>query len=279
MNRKAVFLDIDGTLVVNGGKEYIPQSAAEAIRRARENGHLCFLCTGRSKAEIYDYIMEVGVDGVIGAGGGYVELGNKMLFHKRISPEAIQRLTRYFDEVGFDYYLESNEGLFASKNMVPRFIQLMFEGMEPAERAAAIAQNHFLQTLKPYAAASWDNVNKVCFVAHPSISFEEVERRFGSDFSLIRCTIPMFGEESGELAVPGVSKSAAMKELLAHLGIDRADTLAFGDGMNDADMLAYAGVGIAMGNAKEALKAMADEVTETQERDGIWLSMKAHGLF
>lgn len=80
-SRKIVFIDIDGTLLTENG--IIPESAQQACRQARENGHLLYLCTGRSKAEIYDSIWNIGFDGLIGAAGGYVESGNEMLYHKK----------------------------------------------------------------------------------------------------------------------------------------------------------------------------------------------------
>jgi len=81
MNRKIVFIDIDGTLVTDAGN--VPDSTRLACRKARENGHLLYLCTGRSKAEIYPFILEMGFDGIIGAGGGFVESQGEMLFHKK----------------------------------------------------------------------------------------------------------------------------------------------------------------------------------------------------
>ena len=53
MEKSIIFFDVDGTLVVGGPREYIPDSAVRAIRSAREKGHLCYLCTGRSAAELY----------------------------------------------------------------------------------------------------------------------------------------------------------------------------------------------------------------------------------
>lgn len=78
---KAIFVDIDGTLVNDNG--IIPESARYAIQAARKKGHLVFICTGRSIAEIFPDILEVGFDGIIGAAGGYIELGNEVLLHPK----------------------------------------------------------------------------------------------------------------------------------------------------------------------------------------------------
>lgn len=70
MSKKIIFFDVDGTLVdVRPVKECIPESTIQAVHETRKKGNLCYLCTGRSLAEIYPYILDVGFDGIIGAGG------------------------------------------------------------------------------------------------------------------------------------------------------------------------------------------------------------------
>ncbi|MEG0277051.1 MAG: HAD-IIB family hydrolase [Coprobacillus sp.] len=88
----------------------------------------------------------------------------------------------------------------------------------------------------------------------------------------------LFGDDSGELSVEGVNKASAIEVLINHLGIPKENTYAFGDGMNDVDMLEYCQYGIAVGNAKDGLKAIADEGTDDIVDDGIYNSMKKHSL-
>ncbi|MED4228943.1 HAD hydrolase family protein [Neobacillus cucumis] len=83
--KKFIFLDIDGTLMNDNG--VIPDSATLAVRKARENGHLVFICTGRSRNIIFPEILEVGFDGIIGAAGGYIEIGDNILFHEKLKKE------------------------------------------------------------------------------------------------------------------------------------------------------------------------------------------------
>ena len=66
---KIIFLDVDGTLV--DYENHLPESAVLAVRKARENGHRVYICTGRSKAEVYENIWEIGLDGMIGGNGSY----------------------------------------------------------------------------------------------------------------------------------------------------------------------------------------------------------------
>ena len=138
MEKKIIFFDVDGTLVSDtGGIEHVPESAKRAIALTRAKGNLVYLCTGRSKAEIYDFILECGIDGVIGAGGGYIEIGNQMLYHKKVTNKAVNHMVDYFDTNNFDYYVESNGGLFASKNLVKRLERIIYGDYENDPQAKA----------------------------------------------------------------------------------------------------------------------------------------------
>jgi hydroxymethylpyrimidine pyrophosphatase-like HAD family hydrolase len=85
-------------------------------------------------------------------------------------------------------------------------------------------------------------------------------------------------EGAGEITLRDVSKAVGMQELLAALGADAADTIAFGDGPNDLEMLAFAGIGVAMGNGVAAAKAAADLVTADIDDDGLARAMDRLGL-
>lgn len=282
MSKNILFFDVDGTLVdVRPAREYIPESTIKAIHQTREKGDLCFLCTGRSKAEIYPYILDVGFDGIIGAGGGFVEINGEMLYHKKVGSKEINHIVDYFEENNFDYYIESNGGLYASKHLVPRLEWITYGDLEndpEARRKKKETPSHFIPSLIEGCDLHRSDVNKICFLEKDGIPFDEVKKEFEHEFNVIQCTVPSFGDNSGELSVPGVSKSYAIETLINHLGIPRNHTYGYGDGMNDADMLEYCQYGIAVGNAKQGLKDIADEITDDIADDGIYNSMKKHGL-
>ena len=81
---KILFIDVDGTLC-SPTLNRPPLSAVEAIRKARANGHKAYICTGRSKAEVYEDIWDIGLDGMIGGNGCYVEDHGKVLLHQKLS--------------------------------------------------------------------------------------------------------------------------------------------------------------------------------------------------
>lgn len=282
MSQNIIFFDVDGTLVdVRGPREYIPQSTIQAIQRTKQKGNLCFLCTGRSKAEIYPHILEVGFDGIIGAGGGFVEIHDHMLYHKQISQESINHVVDYFEKHHFDYYIESNGGLYASKNLVQRLEYITYGDLKNdplARKKKEEEPSHFIPSLKRGYDLHRSDVNKICFLEKEGFPFETIKKEFEKELNVIHCTVPIFGDDSGELSVIGVNKASAIETLIKHLDIPRENTYAFGDGLNDIDMLEYCQYGIAVGNAKDGLKAIADEVTEDITKDGIYLAMKRHHL-
>lgn len=111
---KILFIDVDGTLV--DYENNLPTSAVDAIRKARENGHKVFITTGRSKAEVYSNILEIGLDGMIGGNGSFVESDGNVIMHQLITLEQCRHIVDWLHERGLEFYLESNNGLFASEN-------------------------------------------------------------------------------------------------------------------------------------------------------------------
>ena len=112
--KKIIFLDVDGTIV--DYDNHIPDSAKIAIQQSRKNGHLVFLCTGRSKAEMSNEILDIGFDGIIGGNGSYIEYKNQVLMHQLILYETAKQVVDWLESRGLEFYLESNNGLFASRN-------------------------------------------------------------------------------------------------------------------------------------------------------------------
>ncbi|MCR6095871.1 Cof-type HAD-IIB family hydrolase [Salipaludibacillus agaradhaerens] len=275
---KIIFIDVDGTLVNEHG--VIPNSAMVAIKKARENGHLVFICTGRSKAELFPDILNIGFSGIIGAAGGYIEIGEEVLLHERVQKKDVKHAVDFFNTHGIDFYLESNGGLFASKNCKQkiRFIieKLLRENPEAREDVEKGIQP-FHDSLIENEDLLRDDINKISFLGS-SVPIERIQQEFEDVFTVIPSTVPAFGSNSGELSLAGIHKATAIEKLIKHLKIKKKDTFAYGDGLNDLEMIEFVQYGIAMGNAKEALKVVADDVTDTPDNDGIYNSFQKYGL-
>ncbi len=277
MKRKAVFVDVDGTLVNDRG--LVPDSARAAVRQARAHGHLVFLSTGRSVGELWPSILEVGFDGVIAAAGGYVEIDGQVLAHHLMSAEQVRRVVDLFDAHGVEYFLESNTGLYGSPRLRDRLEDLIFGGVTDHEVLTELNAGfgQFLTSLVVDPANRPAEVNKISFL-HSELTVDQIRRELADDFVVIPATVSFFGRNSGEVSLPGIHKAEGIRLVLQHVGIDVEDTVAFGDGHNDLEMLEYVGVGIAMGNAVEPLKRVADDVTGTPDEHGLRTALARYGL-
>lgn len=277
MESRAVFLDVDGTLVDDRGQ--VPGSAITAVRQARANGHLVFLCTGRSLIGLWPEILDIGFDGVVAAAGGYVEIDGLVLVHHAVPIDEVRRVAAYFEARGVQYMLESNDGLFGSRGVQARLREVLLGAVTDEDILAELERGlmGFIDSIVCDADPATLHVNKVSFLGS-DVTLDEIRAEFGDAFDVIPATVPLFGPNSGELSMRGVHKAAGIQVIIEHLGIDRDRTVAFGDGFNDLEMLEFAGVGVAMANAPAAVRARADLMTASPNEDGIHAGFVRLGL-
>lgn len=275
MKPKTIFIDADGTLCDDTGQ--ILASTKKAIKLGQEQGHRFFLCTGRAPAEITENILSLKLDGIIGGGGSYCQVKDEVILNQVFTVDETMRVINFLKKNQIEYYLGSNQGLFASSGLKQKIWEhLLVKTDSNQEKAKEIwtEMNWFLELLiEDETKIDHSKINKICFVNH-SIPFAKVFEEFNEDFYIIPSTSSVFGNESGEIGLSSVRKQTAIEHVIQHLGIDSKDTIAFGDGLNDIDMFDAVELGIAMGNACDELLAVADRVTASNNEDGIYLAMK-----
>ena len=274
-----IFTDIDGTLYDYEGN--LPQSAVEAVRKLRENGHKVFLVTGRSKAENKQEIWDIGFDGMIGGNGSYVEADGEALMHQRITPEQSRHIVEWLNGRGLDFYEESNEGLFVSEHFVENAKETVRKYAlgkgKAAEEVEKIEVRDVIHGLVEGAELVRDDLNKVSFILH---SYQDHLDSIEEFPDLKAGTWGGKGELAlfGDLGVKDIDKGRAIKVLLDHLGADIRETIAIGDSRVDIPMLEYCHIGIALGSGGEEIKAMADYVTDDVDKDGFYKAFEHFGL-
>ncbi len=274
--RKAVFLDVDGTYMV--GNE-VPPSAADAVRAARANGHPVFLCTGRSLSEIYAHITEAGFDGVISAGGAVIDHDGRRLESHAYPPELLDRALAWLDAHGIDHILETDAAMLGSAGTRAHLARIVHPDLDAADLDALVATDtDFIKPIVTLAGHDLDGVVHKILLLGSDVPLDEVRAEFGAELDVIGDTIPRFGANMGELALPGVHKATAIERLLAEVGIDRADTIAFGDGTNDLEMLDYVAVGVAMGDSPAVVRDAADLVVPAASDEGLAIGFRRLGL-
>jgi Cof subfamily protein (haloacid dehalogenase superfamily) len=275
-SRRLVFLDVDGTIVDH--HQNLAPSVGEAVRRARRNGHLVHLCTGRSRREIPGTVAEIGFDGAVTAGGGFVELGDDLVAEFTMPAPAVSELVAFFETADVEYNFQAYDDVYPSEGLFER-VRPLFAGGTARRGAAASRDLERLEARMAYRGpAPAEGIAKATFFGSDAGTFARVRDGLGDRFHVITGTIPYLGEAGGEVSLPGVNKGAAIERLARHVGQSMADTIGIGDSYNDLEMLQLCGVGIAMGNADDVVKSYADEVTTAVDDDGVWNAFERHGL-
>ncbi len=250
--KKAVFFDIDGTLWDDNMQ--VPQSTKTAIRALRRNGTYAFICSGRSRAAIQakELLSDIGFDGILAACGTYVEYRGDVVFERTLSSEELRELTECFQRQNKPLILEGKHCLYAD--------------MED------FGGNAYILNLKESLGDGFQSFTAHAggYDANKATAYfdggdlEQVKRELTEKFDLIFHTSRVF-----EIVPKGFSKASGIAWICKYLHVAQEDTYAFGDSINDVEMLSHAGHGIAMGNATDVAKAAADYVTADLLKDGI----------
>jgi len=248
MNRKVIFMDIDGTLMGRGG---VSRRVIDAIQRARAQGHLFFICTGRSLGNMPAELRNAGyLDGYVMGCGTHCVFGNETVYHDRISPELALKLAKFSLEQGKECWYEGENRMLAT-----------FSSHETI--AHFNSYEEFAEILKSEPITKMTILGPHC---------EEYDEIFAEWFDIYG-----MGTYS-DVILRGVTKATGMQHVLDHLGIAREDCIGVGDSANDLPMIEFAGLGVAMGNAPEDVKAKADAVTESVENDGVAVMIEKYVL-
>ena len=275
--QKVLFLDVDGTIA--DYDNYIPESAKQAIRAARANGHRAYLCTGRSKAEVPPELSEIGFDGMIGGNGSYVESDGEVVMHQLITAEQCRHIVDWLHGRGLEFYLESNNGLFASENFreAARPVLRVYAGRKGMPNAETLETADVMHGMVYGGELYRDDLNKVSFI----LSSYQDHLDSIEEFPDLEChTWGGAGETAlfGDMGVKDVSKAHAVNVLLEHLGAPAEDAYAFGDAKIDIPMFEACGTSVCMGSGGEEAKTAASYVTDDVDKDGLAKAFRHLGL-
>lgn len=268
MNTKYIFLDVDGTLINYNGE--LPASAVEAIKDAQANGHKVLPLTGRSKAEMYDYILDIGFDGYIGGNGAYIEYEDEVILRKTLTSEEEEKIVDWLHERGLEFYLESNSGLYASENFRERGKQPMIDYATYTgdDKASVFTVDTAFPDMIYGADLYRDDIAKISFILD---SYEDYKAAIEKFPHLKVGTWGGDGEKAifGDIGIQNITKATAVEMFLERTEADRKDTFAFGDAKIDNSMIEFCEIGVAMGSGGDSTKAIADYITATVDNDGL----------
>ena len=250
--KKMVAFDFDKTLYDHKALE-IPASARRALRELRERGQLIVLATGRDMSTHYSrpFLDLVNADARVEQNGAKVVADGKVLFEHFIDRALLRRMLDYAEEtgIGFGVTIEDED---------------YYINPERIREAEMKRWGQCGRQFKDARALLTRDIRTVNF-----IGTEEEAKAMEQAFPELQ--LRMFSVNYGaDIIEKGISKAEGLKKLCAYYGLEMSDVYAFGDSYNDSEMLEEAGVGIAMGNAKEELKEIADYITSPIDQDGIW---------
>lgn len=248
MNRKAVFMDIDGTLMQN---KKISDKVIDTLRKARADGHMFFICSGRSKGHLPQILRDADfIDGFVMSCGMYCEVRGEIIFRELIGRDDLRAAAEYFCDTNQACRFDGEKKMIAFN--YKRDDCLCLDKYEDIDTEFAV-----------------EPISKMTI---PGAYRSEYGAFFGGKYDVY----DMGGWT--DVIPKGVTKATGMQRVLDHVGIARADSIGVGDGSNDLPMIKYAGLGVAMGNAPENVKAEADVVTESCENDGVAVMIEKYVL-
>lgn len=252
---KAIFFDIDGTLLSHHTKK-VPSSTKQALQLLKEKGIYTFIATGRHISEIRDLpIHDLEFEGYITLNGQYCYNDNGIIYDLPIHQQDIQNIIQEIDLRPFPCIFVEKELMYINyHNDVVQIVQDAISTPLPN-----INDIHRGLTNKIYQVIPYD----ITEVQEDKILQLMPHCKQTRWHPLAIDVIPSTGGKQNGIA-----------EVLKYYHIHQSETMAFGDGHNDIDMLEFVEIAIAMGNADDEVKKVADFVTNDIDDDGIYYALK-----
>lgn len=260
---KAIFFDVDGTLLSHQTHS-VPASTVRALKALREKGVLTFLATGRHIPMLRELMSvdELCFEGIVSLNGQYCCNSEGIIYHCPFPKADLAVLLDYLKEHPHPCILIEEEQMYIN------FHNELVEKVQAGIRAKM-----------PIIGDLNRGYTEPIYQALLYISDEDFARlppMPGIRFS--RWILETPDLSGADLYPASGGKAIGIAKVLEHYGIDKKDTMAFGDGQNDVDMFGAVGTAIAMANGCDEAKNAADYITDEVDADGIWNALKHFGV-
>lgn len=257
MTNKIVFFDIDGTLLDHEKK--LPKGTISAIKELQENDVPIVIATGRAPFMFKGLRTELGINGFVSFNGQYVSHDEASVYENPLDENVLKQLVTHSSEHDHPMVFMNTEEGRTTHHQHPH----VQKSMDDLKLHHPMHDAEFYQGRSIYQA--------LLYCEHGEK--ETLYRNAFEDFNFIR-----WHQYSIDVLPKTGSKAVGIDKMIRHLGYHQEDVVAFGDGLNDLEMLEFAGTGIAMGNAKIEAKQSADFITRAVDDDGIRHGLKKVGL-
>ena len=258
---KAIFFDIDGTLV-SFNTHKIPESTLFTLKELREKGIKIFIATGRSLNQMKRLEQLPAFDGYILLDGSYCTTHTGEVIHRNCIPaDDIKRLIEFHKSNPFpiEVVYENHETMSETNEHVERLWANVAIPVPP---------------IVPFADTKSDEVLQLGLFLSPNEEEElQIIERYMPNCKSVRWSTGFY-----DVVPKNSGKHTGIDRIIAHYGIKLDETMAFGDGGNDISMIRHAAIGVAMGNAGDNVKAVADYVTTSVDEDGVLNALKKFNI-
>lgn len=252
VGQKIVFLDIDGT-ILDHNKE-IPKATKEAVQKLQKNNIIVSIATGRAPFMFQDLLKELHINSYVAFNGQYVMHEGEVIHQNAIHADLLEELTEYSLSNEHPLVYQSFEGMRSSVSDHP-YIEA---GMGSLKRNHPLVDIDYYKTHPIFQVLLFNEENE-----QPTYEKQFEQLRF------VR-----WHEFSCDVMPGNGSKAHGIEKFVTNLGLEWKDTYAFGDGLNDLEMLQKVHTSVAMGNSVEKIKNIADYITDDVAEDGLSNAMK-----
>ncbi|SEN68089.1 hypothetical protein SAMN04488134_101624 [Amphibacillus marinus] len=256
---KILFLDVDGTILTS--EHAIQPSTVTAIHLAKEQGIKVFLATGRPIHELDDLSQRLGITAIIGYNGAFATDNGKELYNKTIDPMLVDSYQKTAQQYNHDIVLYTRNANLFTRTEPPYVKDLI--------RVVNMKKNFLYQKAHRHDILGMTMMN---------VEQDQIQL-YTKNESLFFSPVIVAGlEKTYDVIQRDVNKGTAVTEILNALAIRPEQAIAFGDGLNDREMLSIVGQGFAMGNAHPDLFQYASMQTTSVDDNGIYNGLRKLGL-
>lgn len=275
---RIIYLDIDGTL--RDETAGISARTKAGLRQCQTTGIQVIACTGRSPGCVQEDVLALDLDGVISGGGCYICYQGNQLFSQYLPPSIVERFLTYADTYQLGISLELEQGLYMNSGMADFYqadAHKKFAGYSSAEIAELLHRNKlsYQDTITQYRPGK-DLIHKVCVTGRRD-QLKKLQTYFTGSIQVVQDQ-PWGDQWYLECLPAGCSKGAAVEWLNRFLHIPRENSMSFGDGGNDIDLLQAVGTGVAVAGGDPRLLQLADSVCEPPAQDGIYKELSRRNI-
>jgi len=256
---KALALDLDGTLT--NSKKEITDVTISAVRKAINMGIHVILASGRPVLGIRATAQALGLyeDGgyILAYNGGQIIdcKTNEIIFERLLPMEYYSEICTLARNAGLYALTYDSEGVLAEDDAAPYIVKEAFNNTIPIKKVDRLEDAVIMPVVKFMIVGDSKKI----------AAFLPVAQQFFSGRVNVFLSEPYFME----LTFPGIEKASALNVLIKHLGVSQETLVACGDGLNDLPMLKFAGYAVAMANAYDEVKQVADYVSLSNEENGV----------